>query len=62
MEKTPNPRVSRKEPDEVSLKKPMFHAGKGADRAVVAGYTDVHVVPVGIKGWKDSGKKTSAVN
>lgn len=36
-------------------------AGKGAKRAVVAGYTDVNVMPEGIMGWKDSGKKTEEI-
>jgi len=31
-------------------------AGKGAKRAVVAGYTDVNLMPQGIMGWADSGK------
>ena len=31
---------------------------KGAKRALAAGYTDVNVLPVGVVGWKEAGKKT----
>jgi rhodanese-related sulfurtransferase len=31
---------------------------KGAKRALAAGYTDVNVLPVGVMGWKEAGKKT----
>lgn len=33
-------------------------AGNAAKRASTAGYTDVNVLPVGIKGWKKAGKAT----
>ena len=33
-------------------------APTAAERAIGAGYTDVHVLHVGIAGWKDAGKKT----
>lgn len=33
-----------------------------AERAVGAGYTDVSVMPDGIKGWKAAGEKTQPVN
>ncbi|MBT8494561.1 MAG: rhodanese-like domain-containing protein [Deltaproteobacteria bacterium] len=32
-------------------------AGKGAKRAVVAGYSDVNLMPVGIMGWAEAGKE-----
>jgi len=34
---------------------------KGAKRALLAGYTNVGVLPVGVMGWKEAGKKTEAV-
>lgn len=34
---------------------------KGAKRALLAGYSDVSVLPVGVKGWKEAGKKTETV-
>lgn len=34
---------------------------RGAKRAVVAGYTDVSVLPVGIAGWAKAGKKTETI-
>jgi rhodanese-related sulfurtransferase len=37
-------------------------AGKGAERAVTAGYTDVNVMPVGIRGWVDAGKNVTRIN
>lgn len=37
-------------------------APKAAERAVLAGYKDVNVMPEGIMGWKDAGKTTTAVN
>lgn len=33
-------------------------APTAAERASAAGYTNVHVMKVGIKGWKEAGKKT----
>lgn len=35
---------------------------KAAQRALEAGYTDVNVLPDGIKGWKDAGQPTAALN
>lgn len=32
---------------------------RAAERALGAGYTDVNVLPAGIKGWKEAGKATS---
>ena len=32
---------------------------KAAKKALMAGYTDVNVLPDGIKGWKDAGKPVS---
>jgi rhodanese-related sulfurtransferase len=37
-------------------------APKAAERAVLAGYSDVNVMPAGIMGWKEAGKKTTAIN
>jgi len=34
---------------------------RGAKRAVVAGYADVSVLPVGIIGWAKAGKKTETI-
>ncbi len=34
---------------------------KAAARAVVAGYTDVKVLPAGIAGWKAAGKPTESI-
>jgi rhodanese-related sulfurtransferase len=31
---------------------------KAAERAIEAGYTDVSILPEGIKGWKEAGQKT----
>ncbi len=40
----------------------MCSAGEGAaKRAALAGYDDVSVLPVGIKGWSESGQKTEKV-
>ena len=33
-----------------------------AKKALIAGYSDVNVLPDGIKGWKTAGKSTSVVN
>ena len=33
-----------------------------AKKALLAGYSDVNVLPDGIKGWKSAGKSTSVVN
>ncbi len=32
-----------------------------AGKAITAGYTNVKVLPAGIAGWKDAGKKTASV-
>jgi rhodanese-related sulfurtransferase len=29
-----------------------------AEKAIIAGYDDVHVLPAGVMGWKDAGKDT----
>ena len=34
---------------------------KAAARAVIAGYTDVKVLPAGIAGWKSAGKPTQGI-
>lgn len=34
---------------------------KGAKRALLAGYTNVSVLPVGVKGWKEAGQKTETI-
>lgn len=34
---------------------------KGAKRALLAGYTNVGVLPVGVVGWKEAGQKTTAI-
>ncbi len=34
---------------------------KGAKRALLAGYTNVSVLPVGVIGWKEAGKKTETI-
>ena len=35
---------------------------KAAVKAMEAGYTDVSILPVGIKGWKDAGQATAKPN
>lgn len=32
-----------------------------AERAVIAGYLDVHVLPAGIAGWKQAGQQTESI-
>jgi rhodanese-related sulfurtransferase len=36
-------------------------APKAAQKAMVAGYSDVNVLPVGVMGWKEAGKNTETV-
>lgn len=36
-------------------------APKAAEKAAAAGYTQVHVMRAGIKGWKDAGKPTVSI-
>lgn len=36
-------------------------APNAARKAMVAGYTDVNVLPVGVMGWKEAGKNTETV-
>lgn len=34
---------------------------RAAERALLAGYSDVHILPAGIAGWKKAGMKTEAL-
>jgi rhodanese-related sulfurtransferase len=36
-------------------------APSAAKKAMIAGYTDVNVLPVGVMGWKEAGKNTETV-
>ena len=36
-------------------------APTAADKALAAGYTDVNVLPVGVMGWVEAGKKTDKI-